>query len=288
VRDTDDDTSRHAAALGVPVLQDPSAAAVAAAVQEIAPDAVVLSSYNRIIGTALLDLCPFVNVHYAPLPRGRGRATVNWAILNGDDEAWITIHHVVPELDAGGILFQTFVPITTASTVATLYAELDVIQRAHIAAATAAAIAGDPGRPQDATRATYYCARIPDDGEIDWNAPSLEIDRLVRALQYPFPAAFTWLGLDRVHVDDGGPVDNGVVFEGRVPGRVVGVDRVAGSVDVLTGDGTFRLRRVRVGDGKPVDAADVIKSVRATLGLRPADVVVELRRLWQTRTSGDD
>lgn len=285
VRDTDDDISRRAAALGVTVFPDTSITGVAAVVDDVAPDAVVVSSYNRIIAADLLARCPFVNVHYAPLPRGRGRATVNWALINGDDRAWITIHHVVPALDAGGILFQDSVAITPHSTVATLYRELDELQQRHLAAATAAAIAGDPGTPQDEGRATYYCTRVPDDGEIDWSSRSADIDRLVRALQPPFPLAFTWLGLERLAVEavelPNGPPD----YEGRVPGRVVAVDRAGGTVDVLTGDGVLRVRTVRLVDGEPVAAASVIKSVKSTLGLRTVDLVAELRRLHATDTS---
>jgi methionyl-tRNA formyltransferase len=219
-----------------------------------------------------------VNVHYAPLPRGRGRATVNWAIINGDTTAAISIHHLVPGLDAGGVLFQQTVPIGPYSTVATLYDELNELQRQHIAAATAAAIAGAPGVEQDERDATYLCTRVPDDGEVDWGASTAEIHRLVRALQPPFPSAFTWFGLDRIHIDVVSPVD-APVYEGRVPGRIVRVDRVTGAVDVLTGDGVIRIDRVRVDDGEQVGAASVVSSVNMTLGLRTADLVEAIRRL---------
>jgi methionyl-tRNA formyltransferase len=279
VRDAVDETARRAGELGVPVVEDTSVQSVHDIVARYRPDAVVVSSYDRILDAELIGGRPFVNVHYAPLPRGRGRATVNWAMINGDDSVTITIHHLVPELDAGGILFQESVPIGPESTVASLYQQLGVLQRRHIAAATAAAIAGDPGVPQDSGLATYYCTRIPDDGEIDWSLTTADIDRLVRALQPPFPAAYTWLGLNQLHVDSASLVRHARTFEGRVPGRVVDVDRKAGTADVLTGDGVLRLRRVRIDDGEQVAAAAAVSSVRMTLGLRTGDLVRELRRV---------
>jgi methionyl-tRNA formyltransferase len=283
IRDGADETTRRADELGIWVVDDTSVQGVRDTVERCDPDAVVVSSYDRILDAELIGGRPFVNVHYAPLPRGRGRATVNWAIINGDDSAAITIHHLIPELDAGGILFQATVPIGPESTAASLYEQLGVLQREHIAAATAAAIAGDPGAAQDSWLATYYCTRIPDDGQIDWSLSTADIDRLVRALQPPFPAAYTWLGLCQLHVDSATVVQDARTYEGRVPGRVVGVDRVAGTADVLTGDGVLRLRRVRIDGGEAMEAASAVSSVRMTLGLRTTDLVRELRRMQSLR-----
>lgn len=278
VRDGDDETTRRANELGVAVVDDVSVASVRRTIVDLEPDAVVVSSYDRILDAELVGRCPFVNVHYAPLPRGRGRATVNWAIINGDDAAAITIHHLVAGLDAGGILFQDRVPLTDTSTVATAYDELNDLQQRHIAGATARAIDGDPGLPQDDSEATYYCTRVPDDGEIDWAASTATVDRLVRALQPPFPPAFTWLGLQRLHIVAARPVDDPPTYEGRVPGRVVRVDRTRGEVDVLTGDGVMRVQQIHLGDDIANPAASVVTSVRMTLGLRVADLVERLSR----------
>lgn len=274
----EDDVTADARTRGTRVVSDVSLDSVAATIAELAPDAVVVSSYDRILPAATVDRCPFVNVHYAPLPRGRGRATVNWAIINGDDRAWISIHHLVAGLDAGGILFQDSVPIGGDDTVATLYEALNDLQRRHLPDAVAAAIDGDPGRAQDPDAATYLCTRVPDDGEIDWRGSTDEIQRLVRALQPPYPSAFSWLGLERLDIVAASAAVDAHVYEGRIPGRVVRVDRASGAVDVLTGDGVLRIDEVRLGDGEVQAAAQVVRSVKSTLGLQAADLVRELRR----------
>ena len=161
---------------------------VEAAVREHAPDAVVVSSYDRILPQRLLDCCPFVNVHYAPLPEYRGRATVNWAIINRRPDTAITVHVLVAELDAGPILFQQQVAIGPDDTVTDLYARLNELQRFHLGPTVERHLDGDPGVAQDDGAATYTCTRVPADGEIDWNRPTADVHALVRALADPFPA----------------------------------------------------------------------------------------------------
>jgi methionyl-tRNA formyltransferase len=279
IRAGDDEVTAAAGRLGVPVRGDATVAGLRQAVQELGPDCVVVSSFDRILPADLVETCPFVNVHYAPLPRLRGRATVNWAIINGETEATISVHRLVPGLDAGGILHAEQVPIGPRDTVSDVYAALNRVQRRVLPAVVRAVLAGDEGRPQDEAAATYACTRLPADGEIDWSRPTAEIDRLVRALGPPFPGAFSWLGLDQVGVVDAEPAPDAARWEGRVPGRVVRVDRAAGTVDVLTGDGVLRLHRLTADGGEPVPAAVLVRSVRATLGLRTADLVRRLREL---------
>ncbi|MEU5940862.1 methionyl-tRNA formyltransferase [Micromonospora sp. NPDC047548] len=279
VRPGDDELVRTAAAGGAEVTGETSLAAVRELVERLAPDAVVVSSYDRVLPAGLLTLCPFVNVHYSPLPRYRGRANVNWMMLAGEPEAWISVHTIVPGLDAGGVLFQAPTPIGACDTVGDVYRRLDDLQREHLADAVARHLEGDPGVPQDESHATYGCTRLPEDGEIDWRASTATIDRQVRALSAPFPGAYTYVGLQVVWIDRATPVADAPVYAGRVPGRVVRVDKQNGCVDVLTGDGVLRLESLRVDGQCPVPATHVVSSVRATLGLRTIDLVRRITQL---------
>jgi methionyl-tRNA formyltransferase len=208
---------------------------------------------------------PCINVHYAPLPRYRGRATVNWAIINGEDAAAISIHCLEPDLDAGGILLQLPVPLGPESTTGSVYDELNALQRRFLAEAVLRRLAGDRGEPQDESRASHSCSRVPSDGEIRWEDSTASIDRLVRALDGPFPPAFTFLGASRLDVLRAAPVPDAPVYDGRIPGRVIRVDRAVGHVDVLTGDGVLRLLAVTTGATESQRPADLITSVRHTL-----------------------
>lgn len=253
-----------AARSGVTVEGDVSISSIRAVIERTRPDCVVVSSYHRILPAEIVHGRPFVNVHYAPLPRYRGRATVNWAIINGESHTAITVHELLPALDAGGILFQEAVSIGARDTVTDLYRRLNRIQEHGLPLAVSRLLAGDHGEPQDESQASYSCTRVPADGEIDWSRSATEIDRLVRALTAPFPGAFSWVGADRIVINQAVPV-NTVIYEGVVPGRVAAIDRSSGTVDVLTGSGVLRLERLTA-DGMARRPAEVIRSLGTTLG----------------------
>src|SRR5690349_18689209 len=102
----DDPVAARALQLGIELFPDVSPRAVEEVVTRLRPNLVVISSYHRILKAELIARCPFLNVHYAPLPRYRGRAVVNWAVINNESYAAISVHQLAPELDAGNVLFQ--------------------------------------------------------------------------------------------------------------------------------------------------------------------------------------
>jgi len=268
-----------AAAAGVPVFGDTSVASLRSLVGSLNPDCVVVSSYDRILPSDLLASCRFVNVHYAPLPQFRGRANVNWAIITGQPTAAITVHVLDRELDAGNILFQQSTPIDCDDTVADLYERLNALQLRHLGDTIVRHLAGDEGSPQAQQQATYGCTRLPADGEIDWSRPTHAIDALVRALVAPFPGAFTYTDGRRLVVWRAEPLADAPVYAGRIPGRVVRIASDTGAVDVLTGDGVLRIYDVELEPGCRVRASRVIRSVKATLGLRTGDLLARIEAL---------
>jgi methionyl-tRNA formyltransferase len=261
-----DPVVEQARSRGIPVTSAPRPRDVEPFLDEVGADVVVMSSYGRIVPGDMLERRAYLNVHYAPLPAYRGRANVNWAIINGEPEAAISVHSVVPGLDAGPILARRTVGIGGADTVTDLYERLNDLQRELLPEAVSRRWGGWLGDPQDESLASYACGRGPDDGLIDWTQSTVSIDRLVRALTAPFPGAFTFLGLERLTIARASVVDDPPTYVGRIPGRVIDIRRRTGEVDVLTGDGVLRIARVSV-DGRQLPAADVITSVRDTLGL---------------------
>jgi methionyl-tRNA formyltransferase len=274
----DDEVVERARSLGVPVLGDVGLAGVERAVVESAAACVVVSSYDRILPSPLLARSRFVNVHYAPLPEYRGRANVNWAVLNGDPETAITVHVMAPGLDAGSILYQQRVPIGPDDTVGDLYARLNAVQRDVLGETVARHLAGYAGEPQDERAATYGCTRVPADGEIDWSAPTRRIHALIRAIAPPYPGAHTYLEGRRLRVLRASPLEDPPRYVGRIPGRVVGRSIRHGYADVLTGDGVLRIHEVADGD-TACPASDVLVSTKQTLGLRTADLLARIESL---------
>jgi len=270
---------RHARTIGVPIYPDAGPAAVAALLRQLHPDCVVVSSYNRILRPEVLQECRFINVHYAPLPRYRGRACVNWAIINGESCTAITIHALVPELDAGNVLFQRFVPIGESDTVTDIYRSLNELQKANLAVTVSRYLAGEIGEPQVEADATYGCTRLPQDGEINWASTTDETFRLIRSLTDPFPGAYTYFSGRRMVVWQAEPVADPPRYSGRIPGRVISVSQASGRVDVLTGDGILSLVGVELEGDIKRPPAQIIKSVRVTLGLCTKDLVQRISQL---------
>jgi Methionyl-tRNA formyltransferase len=290
-----DPVYKFANTLGIPVSSLAGLDELARLIADIKPSVVVISSFNLILPPSILSMCRFVNVHYSLLPSYRGRANVNWAVINGEVATGITIHLVAPALDGGNVLFQEAVPIMPDDTVTSLYERLNAIQLRELGTAVVRAALGDPGNPQNPEEATFGCARVAADGEIDWTQTSLAIDRLIRALTPPFPGAFTHLDMEKLVIARASPRLNPPAYAGRIPGRIVGRSAAEGWVDVLTGDGVMRLFEVAVAPltGAPCSAAAVIRSTRSSLGLSRLDLLrrittledrlVKIERLGATR-----
>jgi methionyl-tRNA formyltransferase len=275
----DDEVIERARTLNVPIYSDLSIEGVERAIIQSSPICVIVSSYDRILPNRILGRCRFVNVHYAALPEYRGRANVNWAIINGEPETAITIHVIAPGLDAGNILYQQRVSISPDDTVGDLYTKLNDVQREVLGETVTRYISGYEGEPQDETAATYGCTRVPGDGEIKWASSTKQIYALIRALAPPYPGAHTYLGARRIAVLRAAPLANAPRYVGRIPGRVVGRSRRDGHVDVLTGDGVLRIYEAATDDSDSGPASSVIQSSKQTLGLHTADLLARIELL---------
>jgi methionyl-tRNA formyltransferase len=279
-RSEDDSAILLADRLKVPVFDPRCSPDLQTVLEEAQPHCVVVSSYNLIIKPQLLNRWLFINVHYGPLPRYRGRASVNWAIINGESSAAISIHLIDEGLDSGNILFQEAIPIGARDTVRDLYQRLNEIQELHLGHVVARAVnEGWRGTPQDESSASYGCGRVPDDGEIEWAASAVNIDRLIRSLTPPFPGAFTFFRGRKLTVVRSEPLADPHTYVGRVPGRVLRRSKVEGWVDVFAGQGVLRIFEVEVTPGEVRQAAAVFGSTRATLGLRSSDILARMQHL---------
>ncbi|MBW4619766.1 MAG: methionyl-tRNA formyltransferase [Cyanosarcina radialis HA8281-LM2] len=274
VRNVDDDpVVTLAREAGIPIFNATSMPEIKSLVSKLQPDCVVVSSYDRILPPDLIELSEFINVHYSPLPHYRGRANVNWAIINDEPCAAISIHKISPGLDDGNILFQRLIPIDYADTVATVYDKLNAIQQQYLGELVVKVANGYEGKPQNQAEADYCCTRLPQDGEINWSDSTRRIDRFIRALVFPFPGAYTYFQGKKLLIWQAQPLKDPPVYKGRIPGRVVGRSKTEGYVDVLTGDGVIRLLEVQLPGEERTPPAQVIKSIKSTLGLQVSELL---------------
>jgi len=223
-----------------------------ARIAEMRPDLILSVYYRNMISTKVLGLAPLgaFNVHGSLLPKYRGRAPINWAVLNGEPRIGMTLHRMVKEPDAGNIVDQEGVDIGPRDTAEQAFRKVLPCARRVLERQIGALLAGTASETaQDATQATYFGGRKPEDGRIDWAKPSLQIFNLIRAVTDPYPGAFTDVGPARLMVwwaEHESPVAAG--RSGR-PGEVISVSPLV----VATGDGALELTRTEwCGDPPPL------------------------------------
>jgi methionyl-tRNA formyltransferase len=207
------------------------------------PDLILSVYYRNMIGMKVLGLAPLgaFNMHGSLLPKYRGRAPINWAVLHGEPRIGMTLHRMVKEPDAGSIVDQEGVDIGPRDTAEQAFRKVLPCARSVLSRQIGALLSGTAREePQDASQATYFGGRTPEDGRIDWTRSSVDIFNLIRAVTDPYPGAFTDVRDRRLMVwwaEPGTPSARG--REGR-PGEVLS----ASPLVVATGDGALELTRV--------------------------------------------
>jgi methionyl-tRNA formyltransferase len=175
---------------------DPNLPDVVERVAASRPDFLFSFYYRRMLKASLLSLPRLgaLNMHGSLLPRYRGRAPVNWAILNGETGTGATLHYMTEKPDNGDIVGQTRVPILPDDTAREVFDKVTVAAELTLDTALPALIRGTASRrPQNSSDASYFGGRKPEDGMIDWSKSAIEIHNLVRAVAPPYPGAFTTL-----------------------------------------------------------------------------------------------
>jgi methionyl-tRNA formyltransferase len=179
---------------------DPNTPELARRLAQLQPDFVFSFYYRALLGAPLLDCARrgALNMHGSLLPKYRGRAPVNWAILRGERETGATLHYMVARADAGDIVDRQAVPILIDDDAREVFAKVTVAAEMVLARSLPALLAGNAARTaQPLLPGEYFGRRRPEDGRIDWARPALEIHNLVRAVAPPFPGAFATVGAER-------------------------------------------------------------------------------------------
>ncbi len=176
------------------VMEDPGLDEIALRVQDIEPDFIFSFYYRRMLPSSVLKLAKrgAFNMHGSLLPKYRGRAPVNWAVLKGETETGATLHEMVDKPDAGRIVDQQAVAIGPDETAAEVFVKVTDAAEAVLARAITKIIEGRIQlRAQDLSLGSYFGGRRPEDGRIDWSRSAAEIHNLVRAVAPPYPGAFS-------------------------------------------------------------------------------------------------
>lgn len=185
-------------------------------------DWLVVVGWSQICGPELLALPRQGSIGYHPaaLPKMRGRAVIAWTILLGLEETAGSLFLMAPTVDSGALIAQEPIALDSRETVSSLIARHVVALRQMWASVLPLGAAAElPGRVQDEAGATYCAKRVAADGEIDWVASAVEIDRLVRAVSAPYPGAFSHYRDRRLMVHAARPWDGPTHY--GLPGQVL-------------------------------------------------------------------
>lgn len=245
------DTARE---YGLPLIapQDANTPQLVQRLGQAKPDFLFSFYYRSMLGEPILACAALaaLNIHGSLLPKYRGRAPVNWAILNGERESGATLHHMVCRADAGDIVDQLAVPILADDDAREVFAKVSIAAEIVLARSLPALLAGNaPRRAQILETGQYFGRRRPQDGRIEWSWPAGRIHNLVRAVAPPFPGAFTdspagrlWILRTRVHDASAAPG----------PARLFGEH--GGCYAACGGGGVLRILAA-AGESGPVDLA---------------------------------
>jgi methionyl-tRNA formyltransferase len=234
-------------------------------VKRMNPDIFVVSSYGKIIPNAWLEVPKIrFNVHPSLVPRYRGAAPINWAILNGDKETGISIMEINDRLDAGDVFYQKAVSLDPNMDAERLTSLLAEMSREALGLVLNSFSKGTlKGMAQDEAGAVYARKLEKEDGLIHWDCPAQRIDCQVRGL-VPWPRAFfECIGGESVQV-----LAARVVDADRIGGRPAEILQILkdGAVQVQTGKGVLVLERLRPAGKKEMSGADYANGKRLRSG----------------------
>lgn len=255
---------------GLPVLapERVNDAEAVAGIRSLAPDLLVVCDYGQILSPELLGVPPLggINLHGSLLPRHRGAAPVQWAILAGDAESGACVIHMTPTLDGGGVIVAEATPIGAGESASQLEARLAAFGPRLVLAAIEALTrpgraAGPCGVPQDPALVTKAPRFTKADGLVDWSKPAAWIARMPRALD-PWPRAASFLHasaeakpvrlvLEEVDVGEAAPA-------GTLPGAILAADE-HGLVVACGDGGTVRVARVVPEGRSSMSVADFLR-----------------------------
>ncbi len=227
------------------------------------PDLIAVTAFGRILHPGILSLPPMgcVNVHGSLLPKYRGAAPVQWAVINGETETGITTMLMDEGMDTGPMLLQDRIPILPDDTAGTLAPRLASLGGQLLVETIRQLKAGGlTPRVQDHSQATMAPLLKKEDGIIDWKADAQSIANRVRGLS-PWPGAYTFHGQERWNIWKAVAVQESTA---EPPGALLAVTKQ--SLKVATGNGVLELLEIQTANSKRMSVGQFLAGHRISLG----------------------
>lgn len=233
-----------------------------ARLRELAPEVIIVVAYGKLLPKAVLDIPPHgcINVHGSLLPRWRGAAPIQWAVIAGDEMAGVTTMQMAEGLDTGDMLLTYETKVGEKETAGELFDRL-AQSGAELLTQTLVKLDEITPRPQDDAQSCYAHMLDKQMAVIDWSKSAHEIDCLIRGLN-PWPIALTTLSGERLKVFAAEKANgNGE------PGTVLEADPKKG-LTVACGEGALKLTEIQLVGGKRMKATDFLRGHSLEVGVK--------------------
>ena len=236
-----------------------------ARLRELAPEVIIVVAYGKLLPKAVLDIPPHgcINVHGSLLPRWRGAAPIQWAVIAGDEMAGVTTMQMAEGLDTGDMLLTYETKVGEKETAGELFDRL-AQSGAELLTQTLVKLDEITPRPQDDAQSCYAHMLDKQMAVIDWSRSAHEIDCLIRGLN-PWPIALTTLSGERLKVF----AAEKAAGNGE-PGTVLEADPKKG-LTVVCGEGALKLTEIQLVGGKRMKATDFLRGHAIEVGTKLGD-----------------
>ena len=235
--------------------------------RELKPDVMVVVAYGKILPKEILDIPKYgaINVHGSLLPKYRGSAPIQWAIINGESKTGITTMYMNEGMDTGDMILKEEIDILDSDTYGTLYEKLKKIGGKLIIETLEKIADGLIPRQKQSDDFTLAPMIQKSMGNIDWNKSAVEIRNLIRGLN-PMPGAYTHLD-DKVMKIWSADIIDDVSEESDdiIPGTIIEASTKEGLI-VVTGNGKLRIRELQMINSKRMSAVDYLRGNEIKVG----------------------
>ncbi len=244
-------------------------------IRDLNPDVIFSFYYRNLLCDSILETARIgaFNLHGSLLPAYRGRAPLNWVLVNGESETGVTLHRMISRADAGAIIAQQRVAIEETDEALSLHRKLAEAAKGMLESALNAIKSHTfTETAQDESQASYYGRRTPEDGRLDWEKPAQTLQNLVRAVSDPWPGAYSFAGTHKF-----------IVWKSRVrtdvaPARAGTVLSVAPLL-VACGEGALEILTGQMDNGVYMQGAQLAQSLGLVAGaLLTSKPVVAVKR----------
>ena len=249
----------QALAYGIPVYQpekvkDPAFVEI---LRNLQPEVIVVIAFGQILSRDILDLPPYgcINIHASLLPKYRGAAPIQWAVIDGEKETGVTTMMMDVGLDTGDMLEKTVIPLDPKETGGSLFDKLSQAGGPLILSTLEKLKAGTAVRtPQTDEDSTYAKMLTKSLGQIDWSMEAAAIERLIRGLN-PWPSAYTFVHGKTLKIWDADVLKES--SDGAAPGQIIRTD--PHSLIVVAGEALLSIRELQLEGKKRMDVETFLR-----------------------------